>query len=162
MRRPLLAALLVAATAALPACDSDSPTNPPLMEGPVAWTVLLNNVQSALEAQTREVVRTDAALEASWDAILADTPNPDPLPLVDFTSEIVLVVGSGPQLSDCHSITVTSAVSDGADLEVTVTETGPTNDCACNDDESSPVEVVRIPRADQVSFVNVNRTVCNA
>ncbi len=159
MRRPLIFSLLLAVT--LPACDGDSPTNPTLPEGPVTWTELLSRAQSSLEAQTRQVVRTPAAFQTAWDEILEDTPMPDPLPLVDFETDMVLVVGSGEQTTECHEIAITDAVSDGTDITVTVTETGPTTVCVCDDLDASPVEVVRLPRADVVTFVNINVEVCN-
>jgi hypothetical protein len=154
----LLLALSIALI--LPGCDNKSPTAPALPEGPVEPVPLYASQTSGLIDSQRSVVRTEASFQETWDEIFVDNPAPEPLPTVDFNVNMVLVVASGVQPDGCYSIAITDAFSDGTDLNVTVTETGPTAACMCTQVEVQPVEVVQVPRADEVFFVNINESVC--
>lgn len=156
----VLAALLFALTA--PGCDSDSPTAPLLTEGDVTPVELYASSTSGLDQSERRVVRTEAAYDELAMDIFDDDPDAEALPMVDFTRFMVLAVASGEQPEACHSIAVTGATSDGTDLDVTVTETGPTADCMCAASLAQPVQVVSVPRADEISFRTVTATDCAA
>lgn len=144
----------------LPGCDSKSPTAPTLPEGPVTPVQLLAAQMSGLTMQEREVVRTETVFQEIWDEIMSVSQQPTALPTVDFNANMVLVVASGEQPNGCYSIAVTEASADGTDLSVTVTETGPTADCLCTTIVVQPVEVVQVPRADEVFFTNLTVTAC--
>ena len=162
--KPLLrcAALLVAilVLSSTPGCDSKSPTAPTLPQGPVEPAVLYMATNSGLLLQERRIVRQKSEYDALQEDIFGDMPPMEPLQDVDFDRDMVLAVASGEQPVLCHSIGITAASSDGTDLTVTVTETGPPVGCSCTDEPSQPVQVVRVPRADEVIFNTVSATAC--
>ena len=168
MKTPSLrrsAAHLTAVTVALivlgssPGCDSDSPTAPTLPEGEVTPTVLYTATSSRLVDPERRVVRTEAAYLELQDDIFGDGPAEE-FPEVNFIQDMVLAVASGEQPEACNSIGITFASADGTDLSVTVTETGPATGCACAAVLTQPVQVVSVPRADEVFFTTVIATAC--
>jgi hypothetical protein len=147
----LALALLLAPWAA--ACDNDSPVAPNLPDGPVQVVALYAATNSGFVDSTRQVVRTETAFETAWEDVVGSIMPPPELPTVDFQRDMVLVVAQGERPQGCHSIQVTDAFGDGIDLTVTVTETEPTPSCGgCTQAVVQPVEVVRVPRADQVDF----------
>lgn len=165
-RRPLGPAVVAAAglaivfsLVALPGCDSKSPTAPILPEGEVIPVQLYVASTSGITEPERRVVRTDAAYDQLQLDIFGGPPT-EPLPIVDFNRNMVLAVASGEQPLACYSIGITFAESDGTDLSVTVTETGPAVGCSCATVLSQPVEVVEVPRADDVSFSTEAGTAC--
>jgi len=154
--------LAITTSGLLPGCDNDSPTAPTLPEGPVVPVQLYAAQLSGLETQQRQVIRQEAQFEEVWEEIFVDDPMPLELPTVDFSVNMVLVVASGAQPNGCYSIAIDNASADGTDLTVTVTETGPTPVCMCTLEEVQPVEVVQVPRADEVFFTNINVTTCSS
>ncbi len=159
MRRLFLLPLLL--VLASPGCDGDPPESPTLPQGQLSFTEIAYLPMSGLESQTRQVVRTNDALNAVWDELYSlDDEPPDP-PTVNFDNTMVLVVGSGEQPDDCYEIAVDSVTSDGSDIVVTVTETGPTIVCSCAQVTTSPAQAVTVARADQVTFNNLTAETCN-
>ena len=155
---PLLIALLLVLAA--PGCTGDSPTAPPLPEGEVTPVQIYSSVNSGLMESERRVVRQQSEYEKLWDDIFSDGSTPADMPVVDFNQTIVLAVASGEQPEICYAIAITQVTSDGSDLTVTVTETGPPTGCGCDPAKAQPVDVVTVPRADRVSFREANRTAC--
>jgi hypothetical protein len=158
-RRPALSLTLLL-TLPLAACDSDSPTAPELPDGPVTWETLYAADISGLTDSTRQVVRIDSTFESVWEDVAGSTMPPPELPTVDFQRDMVLVVALGEQPESCYAIEVTDAFGDGTDLTVTVTESRPTAACNCLQVVVQPVEVVKVPRADQVDFRTVTAPSC--
>jgi PrcB C-terminal len=158
-RRALSLALLLSLPVA--ACNGSSPTVPTLPNGPITLGPPLYAAQnSGITESTRQVVRVQSTFEMVWaDVVGAQMPVP-PLPDVDFQRDMVLVVGLGTQPDGCYAIAVTDAFGDGIDLTVTVTETGPTPTCTCALGLVQPVEVIEVPRADQVHFRTATATDC--
>lgn len=163
MRRPLVPTLALLLALSIAACDSDSPVAPNLPDGPVSWETLFEALNSFYTESTRQVVRTEATFETAWEDAVGDLmPAPD-RPTVDFQRNMVLVVALGEQPEGCYDIEVTDAFGDGTDLTVTVTETEPTAGCGgCAQVVVQPVEVIRVPRADQVNFRTVTSMSCPA
>lgn len=158
----LLAASLIALLAVVssPGCDGKSPTTPTLPNGEVTPRFLYAASSSGLTDSERRIVRTQAAYEELQAEIFANEPMAEELDEVDFNRNMVLAVASGEQPVACHTISITSASGDGIDLTVTVTETGPTAECLCAAMVSQPVEVVEVPRADEVNFFTATATAC--
>jgi hypothetical protein len=154
----LLVGLLLALTAA--ACTSDPPTAPSLPEGEVTPVGLYSAANSGLIMAERRVVRQQTELDKLWDDIFSDGSTPADMPVIDFTQTIVLAVAKGEQPESCHTIAITLATSDGSDLTVTVTETGPPTGCGCDPTKVQPVEVVSVPRADHVFFHEATVSAC--
>ncbi|MDH3402220.1 MAG: protease complex subunit PrcB family protein [Acidobacteriota bacterium] len=154
LRRPTLLAL--AAILLIPACDGKSPTAPTLPEGDVPWETLFQSQESGITEFRRDVIRVQSGLEALWNELGTRSE----LPIVDFNVDMVLVAASGEQPNSCYDIEVTAARSDGTDLTVTVTERTPTTICVCPPVVVQPVEVIKVPRADEVFFTNITLASC--
>jgi len=161
MKRHLqLSALALAAITLFPSCDGESPAAPSLPDGDVTPFTLHAAPTSGLTMSQRVVVRTEAELATIWEQIFSDVAMPDEIPVVDFNRDMVLVVASGEKPESCNTIEITSAFGDGTDLTATVTETGPSAGCDCAATLSQPVEVARVPRANEVNFLELLATSC--
>lgn len=84
---------------------------------PVAYEVipLEDPAFTAFTRPARLVIRSDAQLAAAWAKLSG------PLPAVDFTTEMVIVVALGPRPNSGYDVSVTK-VTLGDELETTVTE----------------------------------------
>jgi hypothetical protein len=93
------------------------------------------------------VLRDRAAWEAAWRELQAGLAA-GPAPAVDFGREMVVVVAAGQKSSGGHAVRV-DGTSQGADggLVVHVTATSPGEGCMSTMALTSPVDVVRVPRA---------------
>ncbi len=150
---PLAALLMIAL---MPGCDGNSPTASTLPEGDVPYEVLFSSQESGITDFRRAVIRVDADLQTLWTELGTRAE----VPMIDFNFDMVIAVASGEQPNGCYTIEVTGAVSDGTDLTVTVTEQTPTAVCACTDVVVNPVEVIRLPRANGVTFNNLTVATC--
>jgi hypothetical protein len=157
LQSALVALLLVLCVAA---CTSDPPTAPTLTEGEIMPEELYSSSNSGITESTRRVVRQQTAFEALWDDVFSDGSTPPDQPVVDFNRDMVIAVAAGEQMESCHAIEITRATSDGTDLSVTVTETGPPAGCDCDPTMVQPVLIVSTPRADQVFFREATVTAC--
>jgi hypothetical protein len=98
-----------------------------------------------LSARSRIVVRDRETWDGVWKKIVA--PNPyasfPPLPEIDFSRELLVVVGMGQKPSSGYRIIVSSAREIDNRIEVEVQSTSP-----CGMDlgiMTSPVDIVRLP-----------------
>jgi hypothetical protein len=128
---------------AAPAPSSQPATMRPLAESAHLFT--------SQDSQTDEpgvrVLRDRAAWEAAWRQLQAGLAA-GPAPAVDFAREMVVVVAAGQKSSGGHAVRVdgTSTAPDGA-LVLHVTATAPGEGCMSTMALTSPVDVVRVPRA---------------
>lgn len=88
-------------------------------------------------------------------------PNP-PLPAVDFSSHMVVVIGTGSHSVNGFSVRIDSAVVQDSVLTVYWASVGPGPGCIAGMGPSRPAAVVRFPRrAEPVRFEShVLRTRC--
>jgi hypothetical protein len=138
---PLWAAVLV-----LAACDS--PTSPP-EDLPV--TRLTRGDFSALTTAQRLVIRSQGELDAAWAAMFQTQSHPPEKPAVDFTQDIVLLVGAGAKPTNGFCISVESATVSRRVMTVTVVSTSGVGVLPV---VTHPFEVVRVPRrTESVTFI---------
>jgi hypothetical protein len=140
---PALLVLLVAA------CHGTLATEP---GGPVAFQTI---AQAAVPGQTgtarREVVRDAAAWRAVWDELRAG----EPLPAVDFATEMVVVAAMENQ--PCVSrVTIRAIALERGTLAVDVLEAPPAPNCVCVVSER-PFHLVRLRRLDAPARFTVER-----
>jgi hypothetical protein len=108
---------------------------------------------SGLNDSTRAVVRDAAAWATIWGAIHRHSSLP-PLPAVDFTRDMVVVVALGTRPSGGYSIYVDSAhaVANGG-TEVVVHKVNLGAGCGATAALTQPVDIALLPRRDgQVTF----------
>lgn len=101
---------------------------------------------SAYEMAEETVVRDRAAWEAAWQQ-LHNGLAAEPVPPVDFTRDMVLLVAAGQRSTGGTSVRVdgVTAGAGGALVRYTVTEPGA--GCMSAQVMTAPVEAVRVPRA---------------
>ena len=137
---PAPGAAVIAATA---------PTPQPLSP---AATVYYDN-GGGIQDSLRVVVRDEATLRDFWRRATSTQPSPPPLPAVDFSREMVVVV-SGGRMSPADQIRVDSAgVRDevgapGARQRVLEVVVRTVRACQTFNSEAYPVAIVRVPRVE--------------
>jgi hypothetical protein len=137
----------VAPAAAARAEQPAQPARPSAMRPLAESAHLFTSENGAAGEPGLRVVRDRAAWEAEWRALQAGFAA-GPAPAVDFARDMVVVVAAGEQSSGGHRVRVdgTSPGPDGA-LVVHVTRTAPGPGCMSTMAITSPVDVVRVPRA---------------
>jgi len=115
-------------------------------------------VNSGMTESTRLVVRDAATWASTWSRIWTVKPAP-PLPAIDFSREMVIVVGLGTRPTGGYSIAVESAATEAGNLNVVVRTDTPGGGCLSAQMLTSPVDVVRVPRTEAtVEFRDRNVT----
>ena len=115
---------------------------------------------SGLDRPARVVVRDAATWQAIWDRIyLRQSPVP-PLPAVDFSRDMIVVVALGAQPTGGYGILITGASEATANgVAVIVDSSSPASSCVVTDALTQPVDIARMPLRDgEVSFVERSHT----
>jgi len=108
---------------------------------------------SGLSGETRVVIRESEKWSEIWAAIWSIQSAIPPLPAIDFTREMVIVVGMGTRPSGGHSIRVESATQRPGEIEVILRAESPGPSCMTTGALTQSVDAARIPRsAEPVRF----------
>ncbi len=113
----------------------------PKRSGP-RWS-LLN--YSGLKERVRLVVRDKEAWLDVWKRVQCPGSTPSPLPDVDFTQEMLIVVALGEQSTGGYGIIVDSAYARNNQLEINVISYS-VKGCGQTQALTQPVDIVRLPR----------------
>jgi hypothetical protein len=140
------------------ACGGSDLTEPPgaslpivrLRSEPYSFTF-----SSGFDKPARLVVRDALTWQAVWNQIyLLESPVP-PLPVVDFSRDMIVVVALGSRSTGGYSILIGGA-SEAANngVAVIVDSSSPGSHCAVTEAFTQPVDIARVPLHDgAVSFV---------
>jgi hypothetical protein len=140
------------------ACAGSNLTEPPgaslplvrLRNQPYSFTFY-----SGLDRPARLVVRDAVTWRAVWNQIyLRQSPVP-PLPVVDFSRDMIVVVALGSHSTGGYSILLGGA-SESANngVSVIVDSSSPGSNCVVTEAFTQPVDIARVPLRDgSVSFV---------
>jgi hypothetical protein len=121
-----------------------------------------------IQDSVRRVVRTPQELAESWQQATAGQPTPPPIPAVDFTRAMVLVVGAG-RMTPADRIQVDSVgvgrqtTPEGKTQEVFTAWVSVVKGCQPFQSDAYPVEIVRVRRFDgpvRFSVQHVKATGC--
>jgi hypothetical protein len=112
---------------------------------------------SGIWDQLRLVVRDRDLWVEVWKRIYSIDPdhlNPNggqlpPLPEIDFSREMVIVVGMGRRPSSAYGIFIDSAYERNYGLEVVVRSVENRKGCGAMTVMTAPVDIVRLPRTDR-------------
>jgi hypothetical protein len=110
-------------------------------------TRLHSAVTSGFTEPAELVLRDRAALESAWRT-LHDGIAGNPVPTVDLSTRMVVLVALGPRNTGGHAIHVDSVTADGSRATVHYTATSPGPACMTAQMLTSPVDAVSAPRAD--------------
>lgn len=158
-----LIALAVTSVAACgsPAAESTSPdlaSEAPEGAVIVETEKLIESPNSGIEERRRLVVRGDADWRALWSEATSNiAPAPEP-PAVDFGTEMVVVAAMGRRPSGGYSIEIDEVRRADGRLYASVVETSPGPGCFATQALTAPLVAVRVPRADDVTFVDSEAT----
>ena len=139
--------------AALPSAVLPAPASAPMPQPLSAAAMLYYDNGGGIQDSLRVVVREEATLREYWRRATSSQPSPPPLPAVDFSREMVVVV-SGGRMSPADQIRVDSAgVRDEVSapgvrqrvLEVVVRTV---RACQSFNSDAYPVAIVRVQRVE--------------
>ena len=113
---------------------------------------------SGITSPLNVVVRDPAAWSELWQNIHAPMTPAPPLPVVDFSREMIIAAGLGNRLSGGYDVLLARAAEDASGLQIEVIETSPGPGCATTQALTQPVDLARTPRRDgPVRFVTTRR-----
>jgi hypothetical protein len=148
-------------TAVTAACAHPEATRPPEIPGEPVPVVRLRAepysfaFNSGLDQPGRIVVRDQSSWQTLWAQIYSRHSPVPPVPAIDFSQEMLVVVALGSRSSGGYSILVdgaNEARNDG--LFVTVRSTSPGRSCGTTAALTQPVDIARVPRREgDVSFI---------
>ena len=101
---------------------------------------------SGLTQPAQLIIRDQSAWQQTWSAIWTSTTPAPGLPVVDFSSNMIIVVAAGSKPSSGYAIAVESASQHDGDVTVAVRATSPSPGCAALTVITNPVDVVQLPR----------------
>jgi hypothetical protein len=107
---------------------------------------LYRNAKSQLPSSVRLAILDTADWDAIWKRIVGNA-NPAPLPNVDFSREMLLVVGMGQAPCMGYQINVDTVFRDkDKRIYAVVRERHHGSRCGCLNEVVSPVDVIKVPR----------------
>lgn len=107
---------------------------------------LYRNAKSQLPTGVRLAILDTADWAAIWKRIVGNS-NPAPVPAVDFSREMLLVVGMGQAPCMGYQINVDTVFRDqDKRIYAVVRERHHGSRCGCLNEVVSPVDVIRVPR----------------
>ncbi|MBX6366072.1 MAG: hypothetical protein IRZ00_19665 [Gemmatimonadetes bacterium] len=155
MRHGLIALAPVLTVAVLAACHRGSSAAAPAPQPPALPLLPMARLYSdnggGIQDSVRLVVRDQATLEEVWKQATAGQASPPPLPTVDFTKEMVLVVGAGRKTPEdqihVDSVAVRRVAGVGGKEEEAMAAIVRTLEgCRRFRADAYPVEIVRVRR----------------
>lgn len=138
----------------LSGCES-TPTGP---TEALPVTRVVQGIFSGATTPDRRVIRSQQQLLDAWVVIFPGSPTslPPPLPVVDFSSEMVIVAFAGAKPSSGYCIAVDAAAGNRRTATITVRSEGPSGAGGILPVVTQPFDVVRVPRRDEVRFTEVS------
>ena len=103
---------------------------------------------SGFTAPTSIVVRDQAALDALWNSIYANTTPRPATPTVDFSKHLIIARAMGPRPTGGYSVVIAGMIRQGQEYIVQIRETQPGPTCVVTLAVTSPVDVARVARHD--------------
>lgn len=124
---------------------------------------LYQNGLSGFHQAIQEVVRDSAQWSSLWGKAVSSYITRKPsIPAVDFSSHMVVVIGTGSHSVNGFEVRIDSAVVHDSVLTVYWADVGPGPSCIAGSGPSWPAMIVKVPRrAEPVRFeARVLRTKC--
>jgi hypothetical protein len=130
----------------------------PVLAGiPVAVTRLGNFCCSTLDTAGLFVVRDQTAWRAMWERVYRAIQPLPPLPSVDFTQSMLVVVALGSRPTTGYDGTVAAAARDDGILRVQALERYPGAGCVEAEMLTNPIDIVTLPATGTVDLSVVRR-----
>ena len=103
-------------------------------------------LNSGLEEATQRVIRDPQELAQLWQLLVANSRPAANVPAVDFTQDVVVVVGLGRQRSGGHTVQIDRVAQRGDALVVHVRAVVPGRGCIVSSAITSPADVALLRR----------------
>ena len=152
MQRRILTIAFGAALTAV-ACGKSVPMVAPLSPVLSSQRVFYDD-QTGFPDSVRLVVKDASVWESVWGQATYNQASPPPLPPVDFTRDMIIVVGAG-RMSPGDQIRVDSIGTRTDDYYVVVVKI--TEECQPFPADVYPLEIVRVPRDERPVVFEVRR-----
>ncbi len=105
---------------------------------------------SAIVEPMQAVIKDAEAWKQMWERIHCKVISPvPPLPEIDFSREMMVVVGLGTRSTGGHGIVVNSAFEKDGKLSIIVRKLRPGKNCFTTQAITQPVDIVRLPKIDK-------------
>ena len=104
---------------------------------------------SGIKEKLQLVIRDQSAWRDIWKVINETKLQLPSLPEIDFSREMIVVVGLGQRTSGGYSILVDRAYEVGDQLQIEVVSRSPGRTCLVPAVMTQPVDVVRLPRMER-------------
>ena len=142
------AAVLLSDGCAAPGASStpSGPADPTVTAVQSPFTRILNQNTSGYAEPAEVVIRDRAGLDAAWSTLFQGIPG-NPPPAVDFAREMVILIALGERRSGGFTVRVDELVAQAGGVVVRYAASSPGRECMSTQMLTSPVEVVRSPRA---------------
>ncbi|HEY7369231.1 MAG TPA: protease complex subunit PrcB family protein [Thermoanaerobaculia bacterium] len=127
------------------ACEDNGPTAP---GEPLPFSSFYETWNSGIVSARAEVIRDEQRWAAVWSEIQGSDPTPEPRPTVDFTQDMLVLVGIGERPSSCWGVSILSLDSSAGRIHVRSEERRPGANCVCFAVMTRSVHVVRAARTD--------------
>ena len=130
--------------------------------GPIQVTRLRSepysfSYNSGFDQPARLVVRDPAAWQSAWQQTFGRQRPVPPLPEIDFSREMVVLVALGSRASGGYTILIDGATSTDSGASIAVRSVSPGPKCGTTAALTQPVDIARVPRlTGNVSFVERN------
>lgn len=132
------------------------------MSIPLTQLVTLNAANNVFTSQTTLVIRNQESWQELWSRMNATIlPAPPPVPVVDFTKEVVLVAAAGTRPTGGFSVAITSAAESGSEVVAKATVTSPGRNYIVTQALPSPVHAVTGARREAPIRFQVRQEVRN-
>jgi len=151
----------LAASALLAACAAGGAVNPEEGGAELAFESILSQSSSGLAERLRVVIRDEATWTDVWRRIHEPVAPEPPLPNVDFSRHMLIVVALGTRPSGGFAIAVQRITARDGTSEVSVRESCPARGAMVTMALTQPVEVVRLERrAETPAFRELKGAAC--
>jgi len=102
------------------------------------------------------VVRDRDAWQATWNKMHERLAGPrPPMPAVDFSSEMIVVIALGARSTSGFGVTITGASESDGVITIDALSTGPGPGCVTAQVITYPIDLVRLPRRSSAVFFRV-------
>ena len=149
----------VATAVVLGAMGCSSPVEPTEPVGLVTVAESADASTNDVPAEMTWVIRAPQDFRQVWDRLFARRTD-RPMPTIDFTTQMVVVVTMGPKPTSGYAVRITSVTRTDRGLVVHVTASSPGPSCAVEQVRTLPVAVSRLRRTDgavRFDFTRVTR-----
>lgn len=123
---------------------SDLGTEPDTL---VLFDTVHHEKDSGIRAARTELITSDARWQQTWAEIVSRQSPQPPLPAVDFSSSVLILVARGETNNACRHIEIDRMALRGDRFDVAVKDSRSPPSCPCLAVVIHPVHVVAVPRS---------------